>query len=127
MRKTIGILFGISCWLLLMLGSVQAATSIDQLTAIYDPASSQVTISGVISSGMGKEISVRVVSPDEDTPYLNQLTSGVSGIFSFSYGMDNPVAGTYQVTINGVSSTTFECPGSSPGVRITPLLASVDQ
>ncbi|MDQ1913777.1 S-layer homology domain-containing protein [Paenibacillus sp. GD4] len=85
--------------------------------------SGQVTISGTIASGAGKQVTVMVTSPAGTIDYLDQTASGENGTYTFTYRPHPSVQGTYRVTVGGsgvteVQTTTFVIPpteGSDPG------------
>jgi len=88
------------------------ADSISTINAAIDE-SKRVTINGIISSGAGQTVIVKVMDPGGIVDYLNSTVSISGGNFSFTYTMKNHTAGTYTVTLNalGVSNpvkTSFE-------------------
>ena len=84
---------------------VTATTTLDQssITAIltYNENTKEVTINGYISNGQGKQITILVKAPNEDIKYIDQLISGVNGIFSRTCKINPTVIGDYAVKIGG--------------------------
>lgn len=83
-------------------------------------SSNTVTITGTISSGEGKQVTVKVTDPEGNINYLNQNTSGADGKFEFQYKLSDPIRGTYSATVNGEGVTdpaadTFRYSTSSGG------------
>lgn len=59
-----------------------------------------VTVEGTISSGEGKNVTIRITYPDGNL-YLNQTTSTEGGYFIFQYKMSSVQYGTYNVEVGG--------------------------
>ena len=74
--------------------SVSAAASVDN-------ASKTVTITGNISSGQGRQVTVLVVNPSGGTDYVDQTASGANGSYRFTYVLDETAGGTYTVSVGG--------------------------
>lgn len=94
---------------LILLINIQAtpafAENITNVSSVID-SNKLVTISGIISSGAGHAVTVRILDPKGNIEYLNSTVSTSWGNFNFSYTMKNTTAGRYDVTINasGISS-----------------------
>ena len=70
-----------------------------------------VSISGNITSGEGKNISVEVHDPKQSTVYESQVTSGAGGSFTVNFSLsENAIHGLYFVIINaeGVQDTVYD-------------------
>jgi hypothetical protein len=105
------------------------AAAIQNLSAVID-ASGQVTVTGNIDSGPGKNVTICITDPNAK-PYVNQVTSGENGSFIFSYKITTPAAGIYNVSVGGEEvavpvTTTFTYPPETPNVQIINLDASID-
>ncbi|MEW5920985.1 MAG: stalk domain-containing protein [Bacillota bacterium] len=84
-----------------------SAASISSLNASINNITKLVTITGTISSGVGKEVTIRITDPIGNLEYINQKTSGEGGSFTFSYTMTSNVAGAYDVTVGGEGVSTL--------------------
>lgn len=80
--------------------ALSAEVSIDSLNSTCDEESKIVKISGVLSSGRGQNVSLRVTDPDGRISYVNQTTAGDNGSFEFQYTMAEEKIGTYMVEVN---------------------------
>lgn len=83
-------------------------------------SSKTVTIQGTISSGAGKQVTVKVVNPSGDVDHLDQITSEANGSFNVQYQLSNPIRGDYEVSVNGedvneLATDTFNYSTSSSG------------
>lgn len=92
--------------------ALSAEVTIDSLNSTCDEESKIVKISGVLSSGKGQNVSLRVTDPEGRVAYVNQTTAGDKGSFEFQYIMAEGNIGTYLVEVNakGLNSpvrTTF--------------------
>jgi len=65
-----------------------------------------VTITGKISSGQGRIVTVKVINPYGSLDYLDQITSGANGQYAFSYKLKTNITGTYTVTVGGTGITS---------------------
>ncbi len=88
--------------------SITISVSVDNATGI-------VTMSGKISSGQGKMVTIKVVNPLGAIDYIDQTTSSADGHYEFSCKLNKEVTGTYKVTVGGTGitspvSTTFTFP-----------------
>lgn len=137
-------LMQITCFLLLvsvLLAPSARAAEGPSLTvaARINHAAKEVTITGAISSGAGKQVSVVVTNPSGSVDYINQTMSGSDGAYTFQYKLDAQEHGTYTVTVggSGVSApakTTFsyvsggfsEPPPASGGTNNKPNTHVVD-
>ncbi|RIX52121.1 hypothetical protein D3P08_14185 [Paenibacillus nanensis] len=99
-------LIQITCFLLLvsvLLAPAAHAAEGTSLTvaAQVNHAAKEVTITGAISSGAGKQVSVVVTNPSGSVDYIDQTTSGSNGAYTFQYKLDAQERGTYTVTVGG--------------------------
>lgn len=86
--------------------------NISSLTASFNSATKVVSVNGVISSGGGKRVAVRITDPNGYLEFFDQTTSLSGGSFSFTYTIFNNTIGTYTVEAfgDGISipyNTTF--------------------
>lgn len=82
------------------------------IKASIDPNTKKVTISGVLSSGEGKRVSVIVTAPDGNVDFLYQTTSTGGGKFDVNYVSESTIHGTYVIKLGAVGlkehfQTTF--------------------
>lgn len=77
------------------------AADISNVSAVID-SNKLVTISGILSTGAGQEVTVGVTDPKGNIEYLDSTVSTSFGNFKFSYTMKNTEAGIYNVTINAL-------------------------
>jgi hypothetical protein len=59
-----------------------------------------ITLSGNITSGQGKEISVKVLDPNGIIKYVDQTTSDVNGNYTLNCSLQEVYTGNYQVIVN---------------------------
>lgn len=74
---------------------------ISDLSASVDLSSKTVTISGVISSGGGNDVSVKVTAPDGNLDYVYQAVSETGGKFKVTYITQSQAKGTFTVNVGG--------------------------
>ncbi len=86
-----------------------------------------VTIGGCNSRGPGHEITVKVIAPDGSLAYIDEVTSGTDGKFSFVNLLSGSKTGRYQVTIgaDGVFNTVPTYFDYYPD-KMDDIMASVD-
>ena len=78
-----------------------------RLTAEILVLNSTVTISGNISTGANKEISLNIADPNGKWVYAHQITSGEGGaFFSILKLGSSAIDGTYNVTVGGSDVST---------------------
>ena len=82
------------------------------VSAAFNSANDQVTITGSISSGAGKMVTVEVQDPSGGIDYIDMTTSGDAGSYVFRYIIKNKVNGIYTVKVYGaeaaeIKTTTF--------------------
>lgn len=78
-----------------------AAAEINQVETTVDQTIQKVTFQGVISLGMGKDVTMIVNNPQGQLEYLNQTSSGEGGHFTFTYTPNGWLGGTYTFKIGG--------------------------
>ncbi len=78
---------------------------IESLNASIDSANN-VNVNGIISSGAGKKVLISVYRPDDMLQSIEQITSGESGSFDYSFTIISHVPGVYQVIVSGEGVTT---------------------
>jgi len=108
------------------------AASIDALSVNFDSTTFDVSITGKISTGEGKQVTCKINAPNGDISYINQMTAGSDGAFDFSFKMTNIANGTYTVIVTGEavntpSQGTFTYQSSNPSAQISPIKASFDK
>lgn len=91
---TVLFLFSIT---VLPVSAVVESTTISQLNASINPTTRVVTISGVLSTGAGKQVSIRVIDPIGNDDFLYQAVSGSNGAFTVTYSTSNEESGTFTV------------------------------
>jgi ribosomal protein S20 len=74
---------------------------INQVETTVDQTTQKVTFQGVISLGMGKDVTMIVNNPQGQLEYLNQTSSGEGGHFAFTYSPNGWLGGTYTFKIGG--------------------------
>lgn len=99
--------------------------TIRSLHASIDSISKIVSISGIVSSGSGKRVSIRVIDPEGLNDFIYQLTSEVDGYFNVWYLCKNDTYGTYtlKASAQGIKEpvqTTFNYEQASPMPTATP-------
>lgn len=61
-----------------------------------------VTVTGNISSGAGKQISICLTDPRGNIAYIDQIESGVNGIFEITFSLaENALEGLYIIKVGG--------------------------
>lgn len=120
MKKIAAILIIFMMILALGIPSVYAAVETLTVHAGINNSTKVVTISGLHSSGAGKQITIQVVYPKGEL-YVNQVISGTGGAYSLSYTLADPVEGSpYLVKVGGDGidtpvTATFTYTAVSPG------------
>jgi flagellar biosynthesis/type III secretory pathway protein FliH len=109
-----------------------AGITIQDLQAHIDVERREAAISGQITSGEGKYVTVQVHDPNGELEYLNQTVSGPSGSFEFNYGLrEHAISGTYIVYLSGAGATpqqiTYELGDIDPTPTPTPTPTPVPQ
>ena len=99
--------------LLMVVTSISYASSSITVNALVNNSTGKVMIAGQISSGEGQHVTVLVINPSGGTDYIDQTTSGLNGIYQFSYILDEALEGTYTVRAGGTGidspkETTFK-------------------
>src|SRR5690625_2375706 len=89
------------------------------LHASINHTTGKVDITGKISSGSGRQVTVLVISPGGAIDYIDQTTSGMDGSYQFVYNVLPDHKGIYQVAVSGTgvdeeAKTTFEYEGKDP-------------
>lgn len=72
-----------------------------------------VHITGTISTGVGQQVTLLITAPSGVLIHIDQTTSGANGAFEFVYGLNDPIVGTYGVSVGGTGvqerqKVTFE-------------------
>lgn len=116
MKKIFGVF--ISLILISLISATISFAATVTLDASINNNTGKVDISGNISTGLGQEVTILVMSPSGAIDYIDQTTSDGDGSYQFAYTVDPNNKGIYQVTVGGtevgeVSKTTFEYDGSS--------------
>ncbi|WP_214627661.1 S-layer homology domain-containing protein [Paenibacillus agaridevorans] len=106
------------------LASLEAAASVT-VQADVDASTGDIRLSGEISSGQGKKVTIKVMNPSGDIDYVDQSVSGPEGSYSFHYMLNKEEAGSYTVWAGGdgveePASTSFTYTPKSPPVVISP-------
>lgn len=83
--------------------------------------SGQVAVSGNISSGSGRQVTVAIIDPGGGIAYTNSVLSTANGDFAFSFPMTDRTPGTYTVRLGGSGvdrpvAATFYSPLALSGV-----------
>lgn len=78
--------------------AITAAATVD--------SKNKVTVSGVITSGAGQQVTLRITDPNGDLEYADNTTSTVDGNFTFSYTMTKQLFGKYTVSLGGTGIPT---------------------
>ncbi|MDR3543736.1 MAG: cadherin-like beta sandwich domain-containing protein [Desulfosporosinus sp.] len=76
--------------------SVEASASID--------SNKLVTVSGTLSSGSDQSVSIKILDPQNNVEYVNNLTTTAEGKFELEYKLTNPLTGKYSVIIGAVGA-----------------------
>lgn len=106
MRK-VSIAIAVFVWVNFCLMSVLAAgVTISSLNASIDPSNKRITVSGIISSEAGRQVSIRVIDPNGYDDFLYQTVSGTNGYFNISYTTGNTTMGIYTVKVGGYGIST---------------------
>ena len=82
-----------------------------EITASVSSLGRLVTVTGNISSGEGKNISIEVRDESQNLVYVNQIKSGADGNFSINFSLQESAPyGQYFVTVGGegVTSPAYE-------------------
>ncbi len=108
MKKIISMIITISLLLMGVTSVSYAAVSIT-VDANVNNNTKVVNIFGIISSGQGESVTVRVVNPSGGTDYVDQTKSSANGSYQFTYVLDENVGGTYNVYIRGTGVSSPEC------------------
>lgn len=116
MKKVISICLVLLITLTICIPTVFASGAALTVNATVDNITKMVTVSGNVSSGEGKQVTITILYPTEIL-YLNQISCDENGNYRLSYLLNNPVAGVYKVKVaeNGGSSpvtTEFTYVGS---------------
>ncbi|NLY44129.1 MAG: hypothetical protein GX066_09245 [Clostridiaceae bacterium] len=102
---------GIAIFILIMALSTSAlAAEIKDAAVTYDKSTNTVTVTGKISTGAGKQVTLLCLPIDEETGevegsdpiYIDQITTkNADGSFSVKFKMPDNAAGSYVVRISG--------------------------
>lgn len=85
--------------------AVNINAEIDNINTSID-SNKKVTLSGVITSGAGQQVTARITDPKGNLEYVNNATSNTGGNFTFSYTMTNKLFGKYTVSLGGAGIST---------------------
>ncbi|HHV99798.1 MAG TPA: hypothetical protein GXX36_09550, partial [Clostridiaceae bacterium] len=105
MKKTTCMILILSLLFITMPTTSFAADPITVSVSVNN-ATGTVTITGKISSGQGKIVTVKVINPHGALDYIDQITSGANGQYALSYKLKTNVTGTYTVTVGGTGITS---------------------
>ena len=98
----IGLFAGIPAQTVLAAG---ASADISNVAVSIDTVGGKVTVQGAISTGAGKEVTIKVVNTTGNVDYAGQTTSGAGGNFTFTYTPNGPLNGKYTLKIGGENVT----------------------
>lgn len=79
------------------------AAQISSVTAVID-SHKLVTVTGMISSGAGQTVNIKITDPNGLLEYADSMVSHGSGNFEVSYTMSNNTAGQYEVLVNALGA-----------------------
>lgn len=99
MKKWLAVIIVIS--LLLACAAPAWAADISGLSAVIDD-NKLVTVSGILSTGAGQVVSVRILDPQGNVEYAGSMISTSFGNIRFSYTMTNSTPGTYEVSVSAL-------------------------
>ena len=105
MKKYIVPMFLCAVWLFCLLTTSVSAESMSNVTAAID-SSNLVNVSGILSSGAGKLVTVKILSPDGKIEYSGLATSTSGGGFQLTYALTNSAKGKYTVSVGALGVTT---------------------
>ncbi|MFZ5986975.1 MAG: S8 family serine peptidase [Bacillota bacterium] len=106
-----------------------ASPVISGLAASADLTNGNITVTGSISSGNNKQVTVAVVDPNGEVDCYDQVTSGANGAFTSAYKTTNTVSGTYLVVARGEgvlfpSTATFSYSSQGQTLAVSSLTAA---
>jgi len=101
-----------------LLSSISAGAKID--------ADRRVTVSGIISSGAGQQISLKIIDPKGNIEYVNNTSSSNNGEFAFAYNMTGTITGRYAVKLGalGIAQPITTYFDYTAGVELKDLVLS---
>jgi hypothetical protein len=102
LRKCLTLLI-IMVFLLGMVKTPVFAAQISSVTAVID-SHKLVTVTGIISSGAGQMVNIKITDPNGRLEYADSVVSHGSGNFEVSYTMSNDTAGQYEVLVNALGA-----------------------
>jgi len=82
------------------------AYAIIDLSASVDQNTRQVSIHGVIDTGAGQPVTIKITAPSGSLEYLGQVTSTSGGDFSVSYTLSSMTQGVYLAEASGNPNVT---------------------
>ena len=100
----------ISVLLLIVLFTVNTITIFAEnatITANVENTGRSVTVTGNISTGAEKQISIYLTDANGNIAYVNQIESGANGDFAITFSLaETAIEGTYNLTVGGTNVET---------------------
>ncbi len=108
--------------------AAQTGATISNVSISHDSQNSKLIITGAISSGSGCEVTVTVTTPTGVIDFIDQVTSGSGGSFTFEYVYDELLDGQYLISIGGIGvdlpySGTWQKDGGQTGQNLMVITA----
>jgi len=134
-KKLLALILAIALTISIVLPTNAADPALSSVTASINNSTNDVSITGTISSGSGKNVTILVTDPNGIVNMINQVVSSTDGAFSLTYRITSPVVGAYAVRVSGegivtpINTTfTYAAPSSTatsiPSATNTPVPSS---